>query len=260
MIFYFTGTGNSMYAAEKLDSEVMSIPQMMKSRRFDFKAERIGIVCPVYGHEMPNMVKEFIGKAEFNTDYFFIILTYGKRHCNAVELAQKALEASGKKADYIATMLMVDNFLPVFDMNEETSLDKAVDKQLDVIRKNIENKTHSIEKVTLKDRTTHNIFMASLRKMIGKNPPETLWADFKITDACIGCGICTKVCPSGCITLKNQVAIHSGNGCQACYACIHACPKMAIQFNSNEKNSRARYRNEHITLAQIIEANNQTDS
>ena len=27
MIFYFTGTGNSLYAAKQLDTEVVSIPQ-----------------------------------------------------------------------------------------------------------------------------------------------------------------------------------------------------------------------------------------
>ena len=32
MIFYFTGTGNSLYAAKHFDKELYSIPQEMKMR------------------------------------------------------------------------------------------------------------------------------------------------------------------------------------------------------------------------------------
>ena len=63
MIFYFTGTGNSLYIAKELDEEIISIPQVIKQERLEFAADSIGIVCPVYGHEMPGMVKEFINKA-----------------------------------------------------------------------------------------------------------------------------------------------------------------------------------------------------
>ena len=57
MIFYFTGTGNSLYVAKELDEEIISIPQVIKQERLEFAADSIGIVCPVYGHEMPGMVK-----------------------------------------------------------------------------------------------------------------------------------------------------------------------------------------------------------
>ena len=60
MIFYFTGTGNSLYAANKLESDCRSIPGLWRSGRpLDFSAGRIGIVAPIYGHELPGMVKDF---------------------------------------------------------------------------------------------------------------------------------------------------------------------------------------------------------
>ena len=67
MIFYFTGTGNSLYAAKQLDTELFSIPQVIHKEQQVFEAESIGIVCPVYGHEMPGMVKDFLRRAEFHT-------------------------------------------------------------------------------------------------------------------------------------------------------------------------------------------------
>lgn len=258
MIFYFTGTGNSLYIAKQLDSDCRSIPQLINSATNTYEAERIGIVCPIYGHEMPAMVKEFLKKVQFQTSYLFVILTYGNRHANAVELAQKALAQVGKEADYITTVLMVDNFLLGFDMAEQTQLDKGIEKQLAEVKKAITEKKQEYQKVTTKDRLAHQGYLNLVA-----NKPETIWADFTFTDECIGCGICVKVCPAGCIHLENQRAVRIAIGCQSCYACIHACPKSAIQLNKilglQDKNPKDRYRNEHITLGELIQANNQTN-
>lgn len=85
MIFYFTGTGNSLYAAKELDEMIISIPQIIEKERLEFSADSIGIVCPIYGHEMPAMVKDFIRRASLKTDYFFVVLTYGAHHGGAAE-------------------------------------------------------------------------------------------------------------------------------------------------------------------------------
>lgn len=49
--------------AKELDADCKSIPQVIKRERLEFEADSIGIVCPVYGHEMPGMVKEFMRQA-----------------------------------------------------------------------------------------------------------------------------------------------------------------------------------------------------
>ncbi len=70
MVFYFTGTGNSLYIAKQIEKDPVSIPQIIKKDTLEFTEEAIGIVAPVYGHEVPLMVKEFLKKAVFHTDYF----------------------------------------------------------------------------------------------------------------------------------------------------------------------------------------------
>lgn len=70
MIFFFTATGNSLYIAKQLDSELVSIAQAIHEN-IVYQAEKIGIVCPVYGHEMPQIVKDFLKKSQFETDYLY---------------------------------------------------------------------------------------------------------------------------------------------------------------------------------------------
>lgn len=73
MVFYFTGTGNSLYVAKQLEGSPISIPQVMRQENMAFAADAIGVVAPVYGHEVPPMVKEFLKKATFQTEYFYMI-------------------------------------------------------------------------------------------------------------------------------------------------------------------------------------------
>ncbi|WP_346726325.1 4Fe-4S dicluster domain-containing protein [Zhenpiania hominis] len=70
-------------------------------------------------------------------------------------------------------------------------------------------------------------------------------------------GVCEKVCPSASIRLKENRAVFTPGNCQTCLACAHACPQKAIGLTIPEKNPQARYRNEHVSLQDIIQANHQ---
>lgn len=83
MVFYFTGTGNSLYAAKTLDKDIKSILHEISDGKKVYSYDKIGIVCPIYGHEMPKMVKKFIATNEFDTDYLYIVLTYRNRKADA---------------------------------------------------------------------------------------------------------------------------------------------------------------------------------
>ena len=109
MVFYFTGTGNSLYVAKQLEEKRISIPQAIHEEELVFEGDTIGVVCPLYGHEMPAMVKEFLRRAVFRTEYFYLVLTYGKRHGGGAELAKEFLDSCQRQADYINTIMMVDN-------------------------------------------------------------------------------------------------------------------------------------------------------
>lgn len=48
-------------------------------------------------------------------------------------------------------------------------------------------------------------------------------------ETCVGCGMCTIVCPHGVFALQNRKAkIIDHDGCMECGACAKNCPSSAI--------------------------------
>ena len=268
IIFYFTGTGNCLYIARQLageNAELLSIPQMVKRGKYDFEADEIGLVYPIYGHMPLYMVRQFIQKAKLSAKYKFAVLTYGARKCDSVEIWDRISRKAGSAFDYIGTIVMVDNWLPNFDMNEQIKIDKHIPENLQKIMADINQQKHWHEPVTEEERQQHQGFM----QRSGLDPEVGILMKsekcFTVTDACIDCGICTYVCPRGNYELTSRGVKTSGD-CEFCFACIQNCPQKAIQFRKSEdgsfpdgteKNPNARYRNEHISLMDLKLANNQ---
>lgn len=80
-----------------------------------------------------------------------MILTYGNRHGSAAELAKELCESCGITVSYINVILMVDNWLPSFDMEQQRKIDKNVEGQLDVILHDLDARKKRIAKVTEDD-------------------------------------------------------------------------------------------------------------
>lgn len=256
MVFYFTATGNSLYAAKHFDTELVSIPQELKKQDRRYKADAIGIVCPLFELDMPPVIQDFIRDSEFETDYFYVVLTYGCHHGGVAERVQAYLEGIGKKADYINTVLMLDNALPVFDMEQQKALDpeKRVDEHLAAIRADIDARKREVQFASDWEKE----FYAGYRNMIREKGAYYVQPLYRVEENCIACGTCTKVCPMGCIRVENGKAVYDTARCVGCMACIHACPQKAIRFATiQEVNPDARYRNPDIPLRELIAANQQ---
>ena len=244
---------------------MLSIPQLMKLGKYDFEAYEIGIVYPIYGHMPPYMVRQFIQKARLKAAYKFAVLTYGARKCDAVEIWDGISRKAGHAFDYIGTIIMVDNWLPNFDMNEQLLIDKHISENLQKITADLTTQRRWHEPVTEEERQMHRGFM----QWTGLDPQVGFLMKsekcFTATDACIGCAACVSVCPRGNYELTSTGVKMQGD-CEYCFACIQNCPQKAIRFlrsedgsfpDGREANPDARYRNEHISLMDIKRANNQ---
>ena len=256
IVFFFTGTGNCLHVARQFTDKPLSIPQVMKGEDLTFEADEIGIVYPIYSHMPPKMVQEFMEKATLRAKYFWAIATYGNRSLNAAELFDEIARRQGLQFNYITSLLMVDNFLPNFDMNDEMRKEKKEDRWIEYIKRDIDERKDWIEPATEEQRQMHwgdrerVIPTASERR--GMNPSQM----FEVTDACVRCEACISVCPKGNLSLQDEKITYSGD-CEMCFACVQNCPQKAIKLRMRERNPEARYRNKHVSLRDIQIANKQ---
>jgi len=249
-ILFFSATGNSLYVAKTLGDETKSIPQLERAGIYEIEDEVIGIVSPVYSLNLPLLVQRYLKKAKLKADYVFGVLTYGLLSGAATNQLLKALEANGNKLHYAADLLMVDNFLPRFKMEDEIakSPQKNIDTHLAKIKRDIESRTHGIQHQNVLWRMMSTI----LSSVISQKRINDTDTKFSVTDKCTSCGTCARVCPVSNILVEGKPTyLHH---CESCFACIQNCPTRAIQMKTQR--SEARFRNENITLKELIEANN----
>ena len=236
MIFYFTATGNSLYAARQIGGgdELVSIAQELRKTDRHYQGDAIGIVVPLFEFDLPDVVDRFIATSTFDTDYFFIVSTFGMHSGGIAERVSKRLEAAGRRVDYYNTVIMVDNAIQVFDMEEQMRIDpeKHVDEQLEAVRADIAARRHYIQPATQEEVDFYEGYMANPAFDLHPRLDNPL---YRLTDACIGCGTCSRVCPMRSITMEDNRPSWDYTTCAGCYACVHACPKAAIRFTKYQE-------------------------
>lgn len=52
---------------------------------------------------------------------------------------------------------------------------------------------------------------------------------YKITEECIGCGLCQSNCPVSAIFMGNGIRVIDQDTCIACGSCYENCPAEAIE-------------------------------
>lgn len=252
MVFYFTATGNSLYIAKQLTETPISIPQELKRDTLRYEDESIGIVCPVYTGELPQIVRRFLEKASFQTEYFYLILTYGHDYTVSAQWAADFCAQHGIRVAYAQPVLMVDNFLPGFDMEAEQKLDKQIPQQVEQIRADLAARATGVKAPTPEGKALYDMVAGRRAEMPPSSPAMMLDIHSKL---CNGCGVCTKVCPLGSLKVVQGKATRASDACEGCLACAHNCPQKAVGMRFPERNPDARYRYPEITLPEIVRAN-----
>jgi len=249
IVLYFTATGNNLYVAKRIGGKYYSIPKLIKENKYDFEDDKIGIVFPTYNLGVPKIVEEFLNKAKLKSKYIFAVTSYGAFSGGTAKHVLDIGERNGIQFSYVNEILMIDNYIPVFDIDKEREKEpkKKIEQNLEKIVKDIEDGKQYIKK------------HAPIRKLIEKliviynsKNQESLEKNFYVEGECNKCKICEKVCPVDNIEVGIQP--YFNNNCQNCLACINHCPQNIIRFLGEK--SEARFINQNVKLKEIIEANN----
>lgn len=248
-ILYYTTTGNNLYIAKQLGGELYSIPQLMGNDVFDIEDDVVGIVFPVFFATSPKSIREFIAKVNIKADYLFLITSYGSDgDQNALRIMKETLNGRGIHVNYTNSVLMIDNFLPVFDMAEEKEIKKDldVDGQILKIKQDIlDRRDHIFDKPMFTD--VDNIEEVLESTMTSKY-------HIMVGDECSQCRMCVMVCPRGNVTLQDDGPVF-GDDCDFCLGCVQHCKTNTLTIN-DELNPDERYRNPNIRISEIVKSNN----
>lgn len=249
--FYFTGTGNSLHVAKEIGGELHSIPKMLKENNFNFEDDVIGFVFPCYCFGLPRMVVDFLKKSKFKANYFFAVMTYGKMAASGLNHIEEIANKHGIKFNYTNEILMVDNYLPLFDIVDElnTEENKNIDENLKIIVSDIRNKKNKLTQKRFLSVAISKLVHTTYKFMYSNNDKQ-----FIVNDNCRACKICEKVCPKNNIIFKNDRPEFQ-HKCDSCLACIHHCTKTAIHLKGEK--SPTRFINKNIKIEEIIDSNNQ---
>ena len=260
MIFYFSGTGNSKWAAKTLALEtgdtLVSIPEVINSDcSFTLeKDEHVGFIFPIHGWRVPNIVKEFLTKLTIKTlgedtsyvkHYCFCLVTAGDTIGKAMERFQQQLksvtvnDALSLKA--VCSLIMPESYVGLPGMDVDTK-EKELEKK-ELASKQLKEFSNILKQRPHKDSDQIWGWNQLIRGPIPSffsGPVGGFFERFLITDKpfhvdsrrCVKCGICANVCPVS--DIKGGLGfepewLHNGK-CLTCFSCYHLCPHHAIEF------------------------------
>ena len=242
MIFYFSGTGNTRWAAEELarktGEKLLFIPDELKGNcEYELQEdERLGFCFPVHGWQPPRIVRAFIRKATFKTfptTFVYALVTCGDSIGRTMEILNKDLEKKQLKTSSVYSLIMPESYVCLPFMYTDTpekehAKIQQAEADLNTISDEILHRQSDIVK------TTRGLTPWTFSHVIGAYFNARMITDKKFTvdaDVCIHCGKCENVCPTGDIVIIDGLPQWQHDGsCTNCLSCYHHCPKHAINY------------------------------
>lgn len=252
MIYFFSGTGNSRFAAHQLGCAIADstrfIPDLNPYReKLPLDGENpegasatrltgVGFVFPVYSWGVPPIVLDFISKLpqawvegvrEAHLP-IWCVATCGDETGNAVEMLRSALRKRGLQLAGAWSVIMPNVYvlLPGFGVDSEALAKRKMEaaaERIAGIGRRINAREWEVD--------VHTGSVPALRSLAF--PLFRRWGvdtrKWHSTDACTGCGACARACPAGNIAMVGRRP-QWGTDCLSCCACFHVCPEGSVQY------------------------------
>jgi len=256
IIYYFTGTGNTLAVARQLatelgNTELIPMPKLMDQPDIVADADAVGIAFPVYYLTLPGLVREFVQKLRFSgSPYIFGIATCGERPGHALFSLKSLLEEKGTMLSAGFVLVMPENYIgPVDLMGDAPRCEEkyaGAKRRMPAIAAAIRERKNSVPEGLNSLFLRFGSCLSSIIMTSVYNTPRRLRA----TAACNRCGTCGRICPTANITVTDDGVSWGGN-CTQCYACIHWCPQKAIEIGGRTA-GKPRYHHPDVSLNDMI--------
>jgi len=254
-VFYFSGTGNSLYVARRIagesgDNELTAIPQFLRAGETSILDEEVVIVSPIYFYCLPHLVETFIRETQF-IDTRRLSVVFTAEYPNGLAIAQTTdlFREKGLTPDGLLYVKMPTNYV----IKSKMLSDSAASDLIDAADRTIDRLSAAISQDRAfggRDSRLYSLITSA------KSQKERWDADFphfdsgfRSTGACNSCGICAKSCPVENINVESK-PLWDGH-CEACLRCINICPKAAIQYGASTE-GRKRYLNPRVTMKELM--------
>ena len=141
MIIYFSGTGNSRFAAEylakQLEDTLLDAGQRIKNgEREQLHSDRPWVIAaPIYAWRMPKVLAEYLRSVQLtgSRDAYFV-LTCGDGIGNAGKYAAQLCEEIGLHYMGVLEVVMPENYIAMFNAPSEKKARNIVSKAKPVLK------------------------------------------------------------------------------------------------------------------------------
>jgi len=253
VIFYYSGTGNSLWSARLL-AEKLGDAKLKPMKGADAlaagDAEAVGFVFPVHVWGIPFPVMTFIEKLSLRPRvYLFALAVNAGQVSRALVQLGGLLDGRGLKLAAGYSIVLPSNYIPwggAAPAERQKARFASARAKLHAAAAGIANRESGpIEKGPLWQRIVFTAIYQMTLKQVHKMDKD-FWCD----DKCNSCEICVRICPAGNIEMKKGKPAWKHN-CEQCLACIQWCPQESIQFGKKTP-AYERYHHPEITLQDML--------
>lgn len=234
MILCYSGTGNSRYIAKKLAAllgdELLDLNKRIKEN--DTAPVQVNgrlvVVTPTYAWRIPRIARDWLRKTELvGVEGVWFIMSCGSEIGSAAKYSRELCDE--KKLGYMGTMqiVMPENYIAMFDAPEVSEAKVIVAAAEPLINQAAELISEGSEFPAPRDNLYDRFLSGPVNPIFYSFFVKA--SAFAASDACIGCGLCAKLCPTNSVTLQDGRPVW-GDGCTHCMACICYCPAKAIEY------------------------------
>ena len=253
-IYYYTGTGNSLWTARMLAAELgnTEIFPMIKATgdEVESKADALGIIFPVHMWGIPSPAIQFLKKIKKDPSkyYFAFAVNAGQVSRTLIQL-RNLMRSYGLLLSAGFDIVLPSNYIPWGGPGPDDLLQKRFNDTTVKIKQAAQYISRKESGLIEKGPLWQRIIFTALYKMTF-NMIHKMDRDFWVDEKCNSCGTCMNICPVDNIIMEAEKPVWQ-HRCEQCLACIQWCPREAIQYGKKTP-SYERYHHPEIKLKDMM--------